>query len=58
MPISILPVVSKNFEKVILQQLESHFNLNNLFHKEQYVFTSGRATIDAGTTLSGHIFNA
>lgn len=57
-PISILPAISKIFEKIILQQMESHFNLNNLFHKDQYGFTKGRCTIDAGAKLLGHIFKA
>lgn len=33
-------------------------NKSYLFHKEQYDFTKGRSTIDAGTTLLRHIFNA
>lgn len=57
-PISILPAISKIFEKIILQQLESHFNFHKLLHNEQYGFTKGRSTTDAGVTLIKHIFNA
>lgn len=57
-PISILPAFSKIFEKLILKQLLRHFNLNSLLHNEQYGFTKGRSTTDAGVALLKHIFNA
>ena len=57
-PISILPALSKNFEKLILKQLLRHFNLNSLLHSEQYGFTKGRSTTDAGVALLKHIYNA
>ena len=56
--ISILPAFSKIFEKLILKQLLRHFNLNGLLHDEQYGFTKGRSTTDAGVALLKHIFNA
>ena len=57
-PISILPAFSKIFEKLILKQLLRHFNLNSLLHDEQYGFTKGRSTTDAGVALMKLIFNA
>ena len=57
-PVSILPTLSKVFEKVVLNQLLSHFNLNNLLHPDQYGFTKGRNTTDAGAELLKHIFDA
>lgn len=57
-PISILPTLSKIFEKLILDQLSFHFAKNRLFHSEQYGFTRGRSTTDAGATLLKHIFGA
>ena len=33
-----LPSISKNFEKVILEQLETYLDRNNLIHKHQYGF--------------------
>lgn len=57
-PISILPAFSKIFEKLILKQLLVHFNLNKLLHNDQYGFTKGRSTTDAGVALLKHIFNA
>lgn len=57
-PISVLPALSKIFEKVILTQLLSHFNLNGLLHCHQFGFTKGRSTTDAGTLLLKHIYEA
>ena len=36
--ISLLPSISKIFEKVILEQLTTYLNKNNLIHKHQYGF--------------------
>lgn len=57
-PISILPTLSKIFEKLILNQLQSHFYLNNLIHIAQFGFTKGRSTADAGVELIDNIFDA
>lgn len=57
-PISILPVLSKVFEKVINNQLLLYFTLNKLLHSEQYGFSRGRSTTDAGAKLLEHIFDA
>ena len=57
-PVSVLPVFSKVFEKVMLNQMLNHFNCNNILHDQQYGFTRGRCTTDAGVTLIKHIFNA
>lgn len=57
-PISILPALSKIFEKLILNQLLSHFNRNNLLNRNQFGFTKGRSTTDAGVVLLKHIFEA
>ena len=57
-PISVLPAFSKIFEKLILKQLLSHFNENNLFHECQFGFTKGRSTTDAGVNLIRYIYKA
>lgn len=57
-PISILPALSKVFEKLILNQLSSHFNRNKLLDSNQFGFTRGRSTTDAGVVLLKHIFDA
>lgn len=57
-PVSVLPVFSKIFEKVMLNQMLSHFNRNKIFHDQQYGFTVGRSTTDAGVMLIKHIFDA
>ena len=36
--ISLLPSISKIFEKVILEQLSTYLDNNNLIHKHQYEF--------------------
>ena len=35
-PISLLPSISKIFEKIILEQLATYLDRNNLIHKHQY----------------------
>ncbi|KAG7296652.1 hypothetical protein JYU34_000923 [Plutella xylostella] len=57
-PVSVLPVLSKIFERVILSQMLLHFNDARLFHSQQYGFTKGKSTADAGTALIKHIFDA
>lgn len=57
-PISVLPALSKIFEKIILNQLQTHFYLNNLMTNKQFGFTKGRSTTDAGIDLIKHIFEA
>lgn len=57
-PISILPTLSKIFEKLILNQLQSHFYHNNLMHVDQFGFTKGRSTADASVELINNIFDA
>lgn len=57
-PISVLPALSKIFEKIILTQLLSHFNLNGLLHCNQFGFTKGRSTTDAGILLLKHVYDA
>ncbi|PCI92573.1 MAG: hypothetical protein COB15_17455, partial [Flavobacteriales bacterium] len=57
-PISILPALSKIFEKLILTQLVSYFNINKILHNSQFGFTKGRSTTDAAATLVGIINDA
>ncbi|CAK1590903.1 unnamed protein product [Parnassius mnemosyne] len=57
-PISVLPTLSNIFEKIILDQMLNFFNINNLLHKNQFGFTRGRSTTDAGVELIKYIFNA
>jgi hypothetical protein len=56
-PISILPVLSKVFEKLMLNDIVGHFNRNKLFTSKQYGFTRGRSTTDAASVLIEHIYN-
>ncbi len=43
-PISMLPSISKFFEKVIYNQLYKHFKINNLFYNAQYGFRNEYST--------------
>ena len=43
-PISIVPSISKIFEKIICNQINDYFNLNNLFHSGQYGFRKHHST--------------
>jgi hypothetical protein len=54
-PISILPALSKIFEKIIYSQLVYFFTINNLFHENQFGFSKGKNTTDAGIALLKHI---
>ena len=50
-PISLLPVFSKIFEKVIYKRLFYHLTSNNILVKEQFVFTCNNSTETAIYTL-------
>ena len=43
-PISVLPALSKVFEKVMHRQITDYFNTNNLFSPQQYGFRSNLST--------------
>lgn len=57
-PISILPALSKIFEKIIYSQLLDYFTYNNILHKNQFGFSKGKSTTDAGIALLKHILDA
>lgn len=46
-PISLLPVFSKIFEKILALQIISYMEDNNLFNENQFGFRSNMSTIDA-----------
>ena len=43
-PISILPAISKIFEKVMFEQVHDHFQSNKLYYSSQYRFIKQRST--------------
>ena len=51
-PISILPVFSKLYERVIYNQIVDHFELNNIFSPHQFGFRVGKSTEDAVVAFS------
>lgn len=54
-PVSVLPALSKIFEKIMLNQMLLHFNEHGILHNSQFGFTKGRSTLDAGVKLISHI---
>lgn len=57
-PISILPVLSKIFERILLNQMLAHFNFNRILHVKQFGFTKGSSTQDAGSSLVKSVLEA
>ena len=55
-PISLLPVISKVFEKIVYNQLFKYFTDNNLFYTSQYGFRSLRSTELASLELIDRVF--
>ncbi len=54
-PISVLPAISKIFEKVIFKQLFDHFQDKRLFYSAQYGFREGHSTELAALELVDRI---
>jgi len=50
-PISILPAISKIFEKIIFNQLHTFFHVNKLYNKNQYGFRESHSTEHAALEL-------
>jgi hypothetical protein len=57
-PISILPAISKVYEKLLLQQLNHYFESNNLHFQSQYGFRKHRSTEHATIELTDKILTA
>ena len=56
-PISLLPSISKLFEKVIYQQLYKYFEDLNLFYESQYGFRKGHSTELASLELVNRLLS-
>ena len=54
-PISLLPAISKIFEKVIYNQLYNYMNTSNLLHISQYGFRKSHSTELASLELADRI---
>ena len=46
-PISLLPIISKVFEKLLFKRIEHFLNVNRVLSPSQFGFRSKRSTIDA-----------
>ena len=56
-PISLLPTISKIFERIIHSQLQEYFNSNNLLAEQQYGFRPNYSTEYTAVKLVDHISN-
>lgn len=56
-PVSILPTLSKIFERVVYVQLYNYFTENNLLYKSQYGFRKGHSTEFAGLELIDNVIH-
>ena len=54
-PISLLPTISKVFERIIYDQMYEYLNENNLLAKEQFGFRKNHSTEYAAISLVDHI---
>ena len=57
-PISLVPIFSKIFEKVLALQLIEHFKRHNLLCKQQFGFRKEKSTLDAMLFLLDNIIEA
>lgn len=57
-PVSVLPALSKIFESIIYTQMNAYFRMNRILHNDQFGFTKGRSTIDAGAKLVKNVLEA
>lgn len=56
-PISLLPSISKLFERIIHDQVFNYFTSNNLFFDHQYGFRKNHSTELAATELTDRLYN-
>ena len=54
-PISVLPVVSKVYEKVVLWQLKSHMENTKQYVENQFGFRKGSSTVHANQKFLSEI---
>ena len=57
-PISVLPLLSKIYEKCMYSRLVSHLDRHSVLSVSQYGFRKGRSTADAIYNFTGRIYQA
>lgn len=57
-PISLLPVLSKIFEKLLLKQLVTYLHVNNILSSKQFGFSKGLSTTDAIIALVNNVIES
>ena len=56
-PISLLPTISKVFERILFDQMYTYFNTNSLLAVQQYGFRKNHSTEYAAIKLVDHVFS-
>ena len=56
-PVSILPLISKIFERAVFNRLSSFLSKYNLISKNQYGFRTGKSTTTAITDLLNYVYS-
>ena len=54
-PISLLPIISKVFERILFDQMYKYFNTNSLLAEQQYGFRKNYSTEYAAIKLVDHV---
>ena len=57
-PISILPDLSKVFEKIVYSRLVNHLSTNDILSKHQFGFQKNKSTLDAIIDFTELIYDA
>ena len=57
-PISVLPLMSKVFERCVAERLWSFFNKHSIISQYQFGFQKGKSTLDALINLTENIYSA
>lgn len=57
-PISVLPIISKIFERVILRRVFKHLDTNNIINKNQFGFLPKSSTLSATLNLTEQIYRS
>lgn len=55
-PISVLPIFSKIFERVILSRIVDHLDTHKIIHKHQYGFCKAKSTVSATLNLFQNVY--
>lgn len=57
-PISLVPILSKAFEMVIVSQMMCLFETNNIFDGAQFAYRKGKSTVEAVKEMFNYVLVA